>query len=241
MAIEGEAHGLEVTRVGELAHEPEHRLVAEVHAVVRADRDRRARSLGVTSSSATTSIGRCSPMRRRLQARPRPPGRNARPAALVDREQLAVGPITANGPAPSPAASATVTGNVIAVADGARLVGVDDERLELAHRVARRQHAWRRVGRDRVEVARVGLGVNDADAQPPQRPEVCEAAERGAEVGRQRADVRAAPALDVHGRDRIRAGDELLDVDPVDAHAARRALDLLPRTRELVRAASRRP
>ncbi len=43
MTVEGEARGRETPRVGEVAHEAQHGLVPEVHAVVRADRHDRAR------------------------------------------------------------------------------------------------------------------------------------------------------------------------------------------------------
>ena len=39
MAVERDERGVEAAGVGELAHEPQHLLVALVHAVVRADRD----------------------------------------------------------------------------------------------------------------------------------------------------------------------------------------------------------
>ena len=59
MTVEGEARRVEVASVGEVAHEPQHRLVPEVHAVVRADRHDRARRGGVCPTrSVTTCITR---------------------------------------------------------------------------------------------------------------------------------------------------------------------------------------
>ena len=44
VTIERDAHGREAARIGELPYEPEHRVMAEVHAVVHTDGDDRARS-----------------------------------------------------------------------------------------------------------------------------------------------------------------------------------------------------
>ena len=78
--------------------------------------------------------------------------------------------------------------------------------------------------------------VNDPTRRRRSVSEVREAAERGAEIGGERADVGAAPALDDDGRLRVRTGRELLDLEPVDAHRPRRPLDLLPGPGQLVEA-----
>ena len=44
VAVEGDAHRGQVARVGQLAHQPQHRVVTEVHAVVDPDGDDRARA-----------------------------------------------------------------------------------------------------------------------------------------------------------------------------------------------------
>src|SRR5262249_33196666 len=100
VTVEREAHGFETTRIRELAHEPQHCLVAEMDAVIRTDRD------GATacargdvlesddlhllhadaSCGATTTAGRSAAPRRSYTASSSPPGST-----------------TANGPAPSPA------------------------------------------------------------------------------------------------------------------------------------------
>ena len=65
-----------------------------------------------------------------------------------------------------------------------------------------------------------------------------EAAERGAEVGGERAHVRAAAALDLDVGLRVRAGFEPDHVEAVDVHGTRRALDLLAGARQLVEPAT---
>ena len=52
MAVEGEHGRRQTAGVGELAHEPQHRLVPEVHAVERADRDDAAARPDVARDSA---------------------------------------------------------------------------------------------------------------------------------------------------------------------------------------------
>ena len=59
-----------------------------------------------------------------------------------------------------------------------------------------------------------------------------------AEVGGERPDVGAAPALDPQRREWILPRCEPLDLDPVDVHTSRRALDLLAPPGEIVEAAA---
>jgi hypothetical protein len=76
VAVEGEADGFQAARVRQLAHEAQHRLVPEVHAVVGADRDRAAAPAprdvlerdhfhhALASWGATTTAGRNAAPRR---------------------------------------------------------------------------------------------------------------------------------------------------------------------------------
>ena len=104
--------------------------------------------------------------------------------------------------------------------------------------VARESTAASGVGGDRRRAACASASGERADAQPSQHGEVRAAPERDAEIGRQRADVGAAPALDQHGRLRVRPRLEVLDDETVDVDATRRALDVDARARELVEPAT---
>src|SRR5262245_14911552 len=76
--------------------------------------------------------------------------------------------------------------------------------------------------------------VERADPGPSQRGEVRVATERRAEIGRQRAHVRAARAVNDDRRLRMRPGLERLDLEPVDAHSSRDPFDLDTLSCELV-------
>ena len=73
-----------------------------------------------------------------------------------------------------------------------------------------------------------------SDAQPAQRREVREPAQRDTEIGGERPDVGAAAALDQRGGGRVGTRLELLDVEAVDPHVPRRPLHFLAFQRELV-------
>src|SRR5581483_1283871 len=90
---------------------------------------------------------------------------------------------------------------------------------------------------DLVEGPRVGEPERPG-ARPAEVREVRASSERGPQVGGERSDVRAGAALHAEGRGRVLTRLERLDLDPVDADAARLAVDLLALARELVQAAT---
>ena len=193
VTIEGDAHRVEPARVGELAHEAQHRVVPEVHAVVHADGDDRARLPAGPVSAFESSVEVVDdphgsgprdhdggPQRRAARVRtPRAGCRRDRPARTARRRARPSAPSTRTTPR----------------GDGPCLFVVDVDTLEIAHGDDERQHG--RVGRglDVVERARL-VERERADAQPPQRREVRAPTERDAEVGGERAHVGAAAALD---------------------------------------------
>ena len=81
---------VEPARVGELAHQAEHRVVAEVHAVVHADGDDRAPTPGRTGERVESAV-RSSTIRTAQDPVDHDGGPQRRAAPLVDREQGAVG------------------------------------------------------------------------------------------------------------------------------------------------------
>src|SRR6202023_2877969 len=97
------------------------------------------------------------------------------------------------------------------------------------------EHDPVRVGGDGVEG--VGFGeVEGPDGEAAERAEVRAAAEGGAEVGGEGADVGAGAALDEDRDDRVWAGFELLDVEAIDADGTRSAFDLLAASGQVVEA-----
>jgi hypothetical protein len=147
---------------------------------------------------------------------------------LVDREQRTRG--VEHGPRADTGDAEHVERQHLAVADGCRHLVVDRHRGIVAQRVRRRPHddAFDRGGL--VEGER-------ADGRASQRPQVSAAAERGADVGRQRADERPRRAVDVELVD-ARIGVDRADVETVHGHRARLALDDLAGAGQLVQPTS---
>ena len=114
-------------------------------------------------------------------------------------------------------------------------VRLDLDLLHAPQGVGRCQHVRRRVGDEGVQRGGV-LEAERADAEPPQRRQVCVTTERGAEVGGEGAHVGAARALDEHRRVREPTRRERLELVAVDPDGSRRTLDLLALASELVQA-----
>ena len=85
MTVEGQARGGEAPRVGEVAHEAQHRLVPEVHAVVRPDRHDRARGRRREADEIGDDLHHAAIIRRRPGPRPRPTASARGPDARTRR------------------------------------------------------------------------------------------------------------------------------------------------------------
>ncbi len=173
--------------VGELADHPQHLLVTEVHAVVRADGDHRA----VGGRVVRGEVGD-DPHQRSTASRAagdeHDDGLHRRPAgARRPRAAAASGPTTANGPSPRPAVPATVAGKGHPVRDRAGLLG--------RRRRAARGRASPRAGRrTRLPASRLDVASSAwASARPKdpiaETPQACEVAHnpRARPRGRPRA------------------------------------------------------
>ena len=216
MAIERDDDARARRALGPFADVGDHRLVTEVHAVVGADRDdgalsrpgrdveigddlhpseatqagppqrhltrRRRRGRRLATVSATGSGSR-QDRRPAWPCRAAPVGRRAR-ERLVDREQRVVARRT------PPTARSRPPRQHPTVGDQRRGVVVDVDPVERTHRrLHRQQHAVVGPGR---------LGERErTDRRPTQAAQVRAPAEQRAEVGGQRADVRARGALDL--------------------------------------------
>ena len=225
MPVEGEHGRREAACVGEVVHDAQHRLVPEVHAVERADRDRAARRARRLPTSAGSRQ-----MITTMTLRREHDGRLHAAAAAVRRPRAA-----------RRARRRRRTGRARRSRRAARAPRTSRRaRPRAAARRRRRLRSRSRNARPRASARTLSGSASSssmrvrfveterADAQAPQLAEVRVAAERGAEIGRERAHVGSARTVDPNRGLRVRAAHEVLDHERVDAHVARRPLDRSP-------------
>ncbi len=166
VAVEGHARGLEAARVGQLPHESEHRLVAEVHAVVRADRDHGTGrgTGGFLGRREHAHVGFLVGFDRREHDRRLHRGL----PPLVNGNEVARRVDERERPRLCGRTQQHRGGERHAVTNRAHLLRVELDAREVAHRCRRRQHDRVAVGLDHLE--RMGLSEGErADTQSPER------------------------------------------------------------------------
>ena len=218
--------------VGELARAAHHVLVAEVDAVEVADDHHGAAEVGRHLVEGTPESHGAKPYWRGVRRRPRPPGRGRRTA------RRAPGTPRPGRTAP-PARHAEIDVEPAADPD---VRGLRPRRARRAGKPARAASAIGRIARSSASSSRVWAASSPNGPTAVRRSAVRwpPDAQTFAQVTGDRPDVGAAGAA--HGRRRRRGSVRgAVHLDPVDPHAPRRQLDVLPRADPLVGAARRRP